>query len=317
MQESGGKEAEQPHRPTTKDLIQRSGNFAKAGLPLEASSKAHIASIIESATTTRYAQHQAKRSENTKNRVDVMKKKLESVKDWKVVQREVDLHVDRLVSASNKVTDVKVLWVHLDMDAFFASVECRDNPELNNIPMAVGSMSMLSTSNYEARKYGVVSAMPGYIAVKLCPHLKIVPHGVGKYSRASRQVAQVLEELTGQQDVMFSLDEASFSIPNDEHAEEFVRSVRSEIYKVTNLTCSCGIAHTRSLAKLCSNYGKPNGQFRLPSTGWQKWYAEIPPHKINGIGKVTATILNDLLSVQTVRNCGDSDTGCMPLSHQN
>ena len=74
--------------------------------------------------------------------------------------------------------------------------------------MAVGSMSMLSTSNYEARKYGVVSAMPGYIAMKLCPHLKIIPHGIGKYSKASRQVAQVLEELTGQSDVMLSLDEA-------------------------------------------------------------------------------------------------------------
>ena len=114
------------------------------------------------------------------------------------------------------------------MDAFFASVECRDNPELAGIPMAVGSMSMLSTANYEARKYGVVSAMPGYIALKLCPHLKIVPHSSGQYSKASRQVAQVLEEMTGQSDVMLSLDEASFSVPNDEHVEELVQRIRSK-----------------------------------------------------------------------------------------
>ena len=78
------------------------------------------------------------------------------------------------------------------------------------------------------------------------------------------------------------------------------RGLGAKIYEVTQLPCSCGIAHTRSLAKLCSNYGKPNGQFRLPSDDWKGWYSGIPLHKINGIGKVTATILSDLLSVQTV-----------------
>lgn len=80
---------------------------------------------------------------------------------------------------------------HIDMDAFYASVEELDNPELKKVPMAVGSTSMLSTSNYEARKYGVRSAMPGYIALKLCPQLRIVRPHFDKYKSASKQVQAI------------------------------------------------------------------------------------------------------------------------------
>ncbi|CEF59835.1 DNA polymerase kappa [Strongyloides ratti] len=103
------------------------------------------------------------------------------------------------------------IMLHIDMDAFYASVEMRDDPSLRNIPMAVGEMSMLSTSNYHARKYGVRSGMPGFIGIKLCPKLKIVPHNFAKYRKASHIVQSIFSEYDSNLS-MGSLDEAYMDI---------------------------------------------------------------------------------------------------------
>lgn len=279
----------------------KSGNIAKAGLP---SSKDAINSVIESATTARYAQYQTRRTANTQARVASIRQKLASIRDWKPIEREVDAKMAALRTEADAGRDPSILWVHLDMDAFFASVECRDAPELAGIPMAVGGMSMLSTSNYMARKFGVVSAMPGYIALRLCPQLKIIPHSFDKYKKASKQVAGIIEEMTGQMDAMLSIDEATFWIPNDDTAEAKVLSIRSRIKEITCLTCTCGIAPTPALAKLSSNVKKPDGQFRLPAgdAEWLAFYRALLVHKINGIGKVTATVLQDALQVSTIED---------------
>ncbi|XP_051875203.1 DNA polymerase kappa isoform X2 [Pristis pectinata] len=125
--------------------------------------------------------------------------------------------VDRLVTELEKSRDLSRTIIHIDMDAFYAAVEMKDNPELKDKPMAVGSMSMLSTSNYHARKYGVRAAMPGFIAKKLCPNLIIVPAHFDKYRAVSKEVQEILVDY----DPNFlpvSLDEAYLDIT--EHLEQ-------------------------------------------------------------------------------------------------
>ncbi|XP_035165468.1 DNA polymerase kappa isoform X2 [Oxyura jamaicensis] len=125
--------------------------------------------------------------------------------------------VDRLVMELEQSRNLSCTIVHIDMDAFYAAVEMRDNPELKEKPIAVGSMSMLSTSNYHARRFGVRAAMPGFIAKKLCPHLTIVPLNFEKYGKVSKEVREILAEYDPHFMPM-GLDEAYLNIT--EHLEE-------------------------------------------------------------------------------------------------
>ena len=164
-------------------------------------------------------------------------------------------------------------WIHIDMDMFYAAVEIRDKPELAAVPLAVGSESMISTANYEARKYGVRSAMPGFIARKLCPQLVIVPCNFSKY----REVAAVFQEIVESYDPDFEsmgLDEANLDvteycmnhqITTDEQKENLALEIRTKIKEATQLTCSAGIACNRMLAKICTDMNKPDGQTFLPA----------------------------------------------------
>ncbi|XP_010211831.1 PREDICTED: DNA polymerase kappa-like, partial [Tinamus guttatus] len=102
--------------------------------------------------------------------------------------------VDKLVMELEQSRNLSCTIVHIDMDAFYAAVEMRDNPELKEKPIAVRSMSMLSTSNYHARRFGVRVAMPGFIAKKLCPHLTIVPLNLAKYGKVIKEVREILSE---------------------------------------------------------------------------------------------------------------------------
>ncbi|KAM6391391.1 DNA polymerase kappa [Rhynochetos jubatus] len=130
---------------------------------------------------------------------------------------KAQLQVDRLVIELEQSRDLSSTIVHIDMDAFYAAVEMRDNPELKEKPIAVGSMSMLSTSNYHARRFGVRAAMPGFIGKKLCPHLTIVPLNFEKYSKVSKEVREILTEYDPNFMPM-GLDEAYLNIT--EHLEE-------------------------------------------------------------------------------------------------
>ncbi|NWH65092.1 POLK polymerase, partial [Geococcyx californianus] len=127
------------------------------------------------------------------------------------------VQVDRLVIELEQSRNLSNTIVHIDMDAFYAAVEMRDNPELKEKPIAVGSMSMLSTSNYLARRFGVRAAMPGFIAKKLCPHLTIVPLNFEKYGQVSKEVREILAEYDPNFMPM-GLDEAYLNIT--EHLEE-------------------------------------------------------------------------------------------------
>ncbi|KAE8668139.1 DNA polymerase IV [Hibiscus syriacus] len=161
------------------------------------------------------------------------------------------------------------IWLHVDMDAFYAAVETLSNPSLKGKPMAVGSMSMLSTANYEARKFGVRAAMPGFIARKLCPDLIFVPTDFKKYTYYSGLTREVFWNY----DPNFmaaSLDEAYLDITKvckerGITGGEIAEELRSRVHEETGLTCSAGVAPNRLLAKVCSDINKPNGQFILPN----------------------------------------------------
>ncbi|MBA0682931.1 hypothetical protein Goari_024616, partial [Gossypium aridum] len=212
---------------------------------------------------------------------------------------------DKRILELDSTRDLSRIWLHVDMDAFYAAVETLSNPSLKGKPMAVGSMSMISTANYEARKFGVRAAMPGFIAHKLCPDLIFVPTDFKKYTYYSDLTRKVFWDY----DPNFmsaSLDEAYLdmtkvceerSITGAEIAEE----LRSRVHEETGLTCSVGVAPNRLLAKVCSDINKPNGQFVLPNDRMAviTFISSLPIRKIGGIGKVTENILKGVFGINT------------------
>lgn len=287
-------------------VMMRTGSSTKAGLPQD---KSAINEVIAASTNPRYAAYQARKTARIEARIGVMRKNLltASVKTKQEAHGLVESIIRHLKSHFKPVfEDTARRWVHLDMDAFFASVEERDDPRLKDVPMAVGGNSMLSTANYVARKFGVTSGMPGYIALKLCPSLRLIPCSFSKYREASAEIEQVLVEMTGCPDPMLSIDEAAFQVTATSLAdiEARVEVIRAAVRERTKgLTCTCGIAPTRALAKVCSNVRKPNGQYALPfdDADWLKnFYWQLPAHKINGIGKITAQLLKETLQAVTL-----------------
>lgn len=203
-----------------------------------------------------------------KKKIEVLHKQLEwyKLQDPTRSERDIDAYWDKLEGTR----DLSRIIVHVDMDAFFASVEELLDPSLKDIPMAVGSPAMISTANYHARKYGVRSAMPGYIAKRLCPQLVFVKEHHAQYRAYSKKVREVFE-LFDPQFHSIGLDEAFLDLTDyleeedgNISPEEAVQRLRSMIHNKTNLTASAGIAPTKWLAKVCSDMNKPNGQYRLP-----------------------------------------------------
>ncbi|XP_050363732.1 DNA polymerase kappa [Argentina anserina] len=212
---------------------------------------------------------------------------------------------DRRIVELEAMRDLSRVWIHVDMDAFYASVETLSDPSLKGKPMAVGGMSMISTANYEARRFGVRAAMPGFIARKLCPELIFVPTDFKKYTHYSDLTRKVFRKY----DPNFlaaSLDEAYLDVTEvckekGTTGEEIAKELRDGVYEETGLTCSAGVAPNRLLAKVCSDINKPNGQFILPSNRMavMTFISSLPVRKIGGIGKVTEHILRDALGINT------------------
>ncbi|XP_069793619.1 DNA polymerase kappa isoform X2 [Narcine bancroftii] len=244
--------------------------------------------IMEASKGSRFYENEQKREEQVNQRIEKMLQQKAQVTEHlrKIRQQQVD----RLRIELEKNRDLSRTIIHIDMDAFYAAVEMKDNPELKDKPMAVGSKSMLSTSNYHARKYGVRAAMPGFIAKKLCPNLIIVPTNFDKYRSVSKQVQEIL----GDYDPNFvavSLDEAYLDIT--EHLEQ--RQNWPE-HKRTYYCHGEGIAPNMMLSKVCSEVNKPNGQYQIPadSSAVMDFVKNLPIRKVPGIGKVTEKMLNAL-----------------------
>lgn len=191
------------------DLLLRMGlNDNKAGM--EGLDKEKINKIIMEATKgSRFYGNELKKEKQVNKRIENMMQQKAQITSQQL--REAQLQVDRFAMEIEHRRDLNNTIVHVDMDAFYAAVEMRDNPELKDKPIAVGSMSMLSTSNYHARRFGVRAAMPGFIAKRLCPHLIIVPPNFDKYRAVSEEVKEILAEYDPNFMAM-SLDEAYLNI---------------------------------------------------------------------------------------------------------
>ncbi|KAL2460330.1 DNA/RNA polymerase superfamily protein [Abeliophyllum distichum] len=248
--------------------------------------------------------------ENEEKKEAYMKQKIENmrVRCAKLTAAEINHYqkiADNRIVELEATRDLSRIWLHVDMDAFYAAVETLCNPSLKGKPMAVGSMSMISTANYEARKFGVRAAMPGFIALKLCPELIFVPTDFKKYTYYSDLTRKVFM----QYDPNFlaaSLDEAYLditSICNERGMTggEVAEELRESIHEETGLTCSAGVAPNRLLAKVCSDINKPNGQFVLPNDRMaaMTFISSLPIRKIGGIGKVTEHVLKDVFEITT------------------
>lgn len=171
--------------------------------------------IMEASKGSRFYESEQKKEQQVNQRIEKMLQQKAQITERQL--KKCQQQVDRLVIELEMSRDLSRTIVHIDMDAFYAAVEMKDKPELKDKPMAVGSMSMLSTSNYHARKYGVRAAMPGFIAKKLCPNLIIVPTNFDKYRAISKEVKEILADY----DPNFlpvSLDEAYLDIT--EHLEQ-------------------------------------------------------------------------------------------------
>jgi DNA polymerase-4 len=190
--------------------------------------------------------------------------------------------------------------IHIDMDAFFASVEQLDNPELRGKPVAVGGSgprSVVAAASYEARKFGVRSAMPSVIAKRLCPGLIFVKHNFERYNEVSSIVMGIFGEYTDLIEPL-SIDEAFLDVTNDKKkigsATVIAKRIRSEIKQKTGLTASAGISVNKFLAKIASEINKPDGLFLIRPEEAEKFIEELPVEKFYGIGKVTAQKMHKL-----------------------
>ncbi|MCA8831169.1 DNA polymerase IV [Hymenobacter pini] len=190
--------------------------------------------------------------------------------------------------------------IHLDMDAFYASVEQRDNPVLRGKPVAVGGArqrGVVAAASYEARQFGVRSAMSSAVAARKCPELVFVKPRFEVYKEVSRQIRGIFAEYTPLIEPL-SLDEAYLDVTENlkgiASATRIAEQIRAEILQKTQLTASAGISYNKFLAKLASDYRKPNGQFVIKPSQGLAFVAELAVGQFHGIGPATAARLNQL-----------------------
>ncbi|KAL2608226.1 hypothetical protein R1flu_026799 [Riccia fluitans] len=220
----------------------------------------------------------------------------------------IHMAVDSKLVKLEAARDLSRTWVHVDMDAFYAAVETLVDPSLAGKPIAVGGTSMICTASYEARKYGVRSAMPGFIARRLCPDLIFVKPDFKKYTHFCGLSREVFREYDPKF-IGVSLDEAYLDITEMcrlriMSAAEVVEELRSKVFAATGLSCSAGVGPNRLLAKVCTDINKPDGQYVLESkrSAVVDFISSLPIRKVPGIGKVTERILREVLDINV---CSD------------
>uniref|UniRef100_A0A8C9ZY01 DNA polymerase kappa n=1 Tax=Sander lucioperca TaxID=283035 RepID=A0A8C9ZY01_SANLU len=188
--------------------------------------------IMESSKGSRFYENELKREQQVNQRIEKMMLQKAQITEQQLKKAQAE--VERMATELERSRDLSRVIVHVDMDAFYAAVEIRDCPELKDKPMAVGSMSMLSTSNYHARKYGVRAAMPGFIAKKLCPNLVIVPTNFAKYRAVSGEVREIFAEYDPHFQSV-SLDEAYLDFTDHlEQRQSWPESLRTHRFHASN-----------------------------------------------------------------------------------
>ena len=191
--------------------------------------------------------------------------------------------------------------IHIDMDAFYASIEQRDKPSLKGKPVIVGgnpqSRGVVATCSYEAREYGIHSAMPCKTAYKRCPYAIFVRPRFEVYKQVSYEIREIFYKYTDLVEPL-SLDEAFLDVTenklNIKYATDVAKMIKKEIYEKTGLTASAGVSYNKFLAKLASDYNKPNGLTVIREDNAQSFLDNLPIRKFFGIGKVTQKTLKGL-----------------------
>jgi DNA polymerase-4 len=190
--------------------------------------------------------------------------------------------------------------IHIDMDAFYASVEQRDNPDLRGKPVAVGGSrerGVVAASSYEARKFGVRSAMPSGTAKRQCPDLIFVKPRFEVYKAVSLQIREIFAEHTSIIEPL-SLDEAYLDVTENLQgiplARDVALAIRAKIKEITGLNASAGISYNKFLAKLASDHRKPNGQYVITPEMGPAFVEALPVGKFHGIGPATSAKMNSL-----------------------
>lgn len=191
--------------------------------------------------------------------------------------------------------------IHIDMDAFYAAVEQRDFPNYRGVPLAVGGSStqrgVIATASYEARAFGVKSAMSTYKALKLCPHLIVVPGRFEAYKAVSQQIRTIFADYTNDIEPL-SLDEAYLDVTGESarspSATLLAYEIKQRIWKETGLRASAGVSYNKFLAKVASDYNKPNGLCVIPPHKAQPFIETLPIGRFYGIGQKTEPKLKAL-----------------------
>ncbi|GAB4420809.1 MAG: DNA polymerase IV [Bacteriovoracaceae bacterium] len=199
-------------------------------------------------------------------------------------------------------------FIHIDMDCFFAAVEMREDPTLRDIPMAVGGSpegrGVISTSNYPARKFGVRSGISSAMAMKLCPHLKIVSHSFHSYKAEAEKIHEIFYDYTDLVEIA-GLDEAYLDVTDSPlfngSATLIARDIKRRIFEATQLTASAGVAPNMFLAKVASDWNKPNGLFVIRPQDVDAFSLNLPVGKIPGVGKVSEAKMHAL----GIKTCAD------------
>ncbi len=208
--------------------------------------------------------------------------------------------------------------IHLDMDCFFAQVEERESPQFKGKPVVVGAdpkdgrgRGVVSTANYEARKFGIHSALPISQAYKLCPNAIFLPPNSELYSKVSENIMKIIHEFSDQIE-QTSLDEAYIDVSftkSYEKAHTLAEEMRRKILEQEKLTCSCGVGPNKMIAKIACKIAKPNGVKVVSQEDAEKFVEPLDVEKIPGIGKKTAEILrgSDIRLVSNLKKLSEED----------
>lgn len=275
-------------------------NGVKAGLGNV--NKAEVThKISELSKNTKMFARQAERSKLLDSQIDELKYKLQFATPAQL--RDSLNEVNAFISSIEKKRSLDQVIFHADLDAFFAAVETLLDPSLKGIPFAVGGSikhGVVSTSSYEARQFGVRSGMAMFIALSLCPDLKIVTCHFDEYVEYSQKVQRVFAEYDSNF-TSFGLDEAALNMTEylqrtGRSAYEVAQELKDRVFKETQLTISIGISPNYQLSKIASDINKPNGIFEVPNTldEMLKFISDLPVRKIPGIGGVSERKLQEL-----------------------
>jgi DNA polymerase-4 len=201
--------------------------------------------------------------------------------------------------------------IHCDCDCFYASIEMRDDPRLRGRPLAVGGRpegrGVVATCNYEARHFGIHSAMPMAHAMRLCPELIVIPPAMDKYRIASGLIQAIMLDYSDLMEPL-SLDEAYLDVSGSDHhqgsATLIAREIRARVFEQVGITVSAGVAPNKFLAKIASDWNKPDGMFVVRPVDVAGFVSQLPVKKLHGVGKVTAARMNSL----GIETCADLQT---------